>query len=366
MKIIIDKDLQELSEILNRDETLKVECLAPKDINNKNIKSAEALFLRSITKINNKLLENTKVKFIASLTSGEDHINHETLKNLDIFLSSGQGGNTLAVVEYVLSTLSILLIGKKITPFETKIGIIGFGRIGKKLKEILDAIGFPNIVYDPYISECSGTLKDVLECDVITLHCSYSKQGKFPSHHLLTDQHLNKLSKKKFLINCSRGEVLTEDYFELKNNNFIFDVWPKENEPNFENYSKPMIATPHIAGKTIGAENNFSFNALKDFNNFFDLNLIYSSTQRIKEVFVGKSLEEEINFFGLPASLILKVYDVREDDLIFKKYFDNENINEDFQDLRISLKRLGITNHKITGNVSNKSKSLMNLMGFRL
>ena len=77
-------------------------------------------------------------------------------------------------------------------------------------------------------------------------------------------------------------------------------------------------------------------------------------------------MEEEINFFGLPASLILKVYDVREDDLIFKKYFDNENINEDFQDLRISLKRLGITNHKITGNVSNKSKSLMNLMGFRL
>ena len=68
MKIIIDKDLQELSEILNRDETLKVECLAPKDINNKNIKSAEALFLRSITKIDNKLLENTKVKFVASLT----------------------------------------------------------------------------------------------------------------------------------------------------------------------------------------------------------------------------------------------------------------------------------------------------------
>ena len=35
MKIIIDKDLQELSEILNRYEALKVECLAPKDINNK-------------------------------------------------------------------------------------------------------------------------------------------------------------------------------------------------------------------------------------------------------------------------------------------------------------------------------------------
>ena len=33
MKIIIDKDLQELSEILNRFEALKVECLAPKDIN---------------------------------------------------------------------------------------------------------------------------------------------------------------------------------------------------------------------------------------------------------------------------------------------------------------------------------------------
>ena len=56
---------------------------------------------------------------------------------------------------------------------------------------------------------------------------------------------------------------MTEDYFETKNNHFIFDVWPNENEPNFENYSKPMIATPHIAGKTIGAENNFLLMRLK-------------------------------------------------------------------------------------------------------
>ena len=61
--------------------------------------------MRSTTKINEELLDNTNVKFVASLTSGEDHIDQDYFKNSNIHLSTGKGGNALAVIEYLLSCL---------------------------------------------------------------------------------------------------------------------------------------------------------------------------------------------------------------------------------------------------------------------
>ena len=43
---------------------------------------------------------------------------------------------------------------------------------GKKIKSILDLIEFPNTVYDPYLPECTSSLEDVLDCALISLHCS--------------------------------------------------------------------------------------------------------------------------------------------------------------------------------------------------
>ena len=283
MKIIIDKDLQELSEILNRDETLKVECLAPKDINNKNIKSAEALFLRSITKIDNKLLENTKVKFVASLTSGEDHINHETLKNLDISLSSGQGGNTLAVVEYVLSTLSILLIDKKITPFETKIGIIGFGRIGQKLIKRCNGFEMKVKVFDPFVNkeiiEKFGgqkveNLEDGLKiCDYVSLHVPLNEKTK----NLIDYSKLKNMKREVIVINTARGGIINEnDLDKALRENIIFgaglDVF--ENEPidktNPLLSNKKVLLSPHSATFTNECKSRMSLETTKNIIDFFE------------------------------------------------------------------------------------------------
>ena len=57
--------------------------------------------------------------------------------------------------------------------------------------------------------------------------------GKYPSHHLLNKSHFNKIEEKKYLINTSRGEVLSDEYFQTKGEKFIFDVWPKENDMDF-------------------------------------------------------------------------------------------------------------------------------------
>ena len=366
MNIVVDKDLQELCHIFDNLENFNLQSLAPGDIKRENIKHADALFLRSVTKIDDHLLKDTNVKFVASLTSGEDHIDHEMLENAAITLSTGKGGNTSAVVEYFFSALSILLIEKKIIPYKTKIGIIGHGRIGSKIKSILDFIEFPNAVYDPYLPEFTSGLEDVLDCNVISLHCSYSMNGKYPSHHLINKSHIEKILEKKYLINTSRGEVLSEEYYQSKGEKFIFDVWPKESNMDFSQIKKPFIATPHTAGKSISAENNFSKNAIKDFNSFFGRKIELTKLDASDDLKIDKSIEEDIKAFGIPVGLILKIYNIKKDDLSFKKFFESRQVSESFQDLRISLKRKGFDNYRLSGELNSKSKAIIELLGFRL
>ena len=367
MNIVIDTDLQELTRTFEGNSKFNVRSLASHEISNQAIKDSDAVFLRSTTKINEELLNNTNVKFVASLTSGEDHIDKDYLENLNIHLSTGKGGNSLAVVEYLLSVLSVLIIGNKIKPYETKFGIIGFGNIGKRFKNILDGINFPCCIYDPYFPKVSSSLDEVLSSEVISLNCSYSKTGKFPSHNLLDINFLNEMKDDQFLINSSRGEVLSDEYYlSKKSDNFIFDVWPNEPNLNLTKFKKPYIATPHIAGKTMSAENKFNEKALSEFNNFFNENLEAIEPKRFIEFTIDNSIEEEMDVFGIPPSIFLKIYDVKRDDFAFKSFFKTKQDPMDFQELRTSLKRLGLNNHKIVGDIGSAVKTKLELFGFRL
>ena len=256
---------------------------------------------------------------------------------------------------------------RQIKPYETKFGIIGFGNIGKRFKNILDEINFPCCIYDPYFPKVSSSLDEVLSSEVISLNCSYSKTGKFPSHNLLDINFLNEMKDDQFLINSSRGEVLSDEYYlSKKSDNFIFDVWPNEPNLNLTKFKKPYIATPHIAGKTMSAENNFNEKALSEFNDFFNENLEAIEPNRFIDFTIDNSIEEEMDVFGIPPSIFLKIYDVKRDDFAFKSFFKTKQDPRDFQELRTSLKRLGFNNHKIVGDLGSAAKTKLELFGFRL
>ena len=77
---------------------------------------------------------------------------------------------------------------------------------------------------------------------------------------------------------------------------------------NLTKFKKPYIATPHIAGKTMSAENKFNEKALTEFNNFFNENLEAIEPERFIEFTVDNSIEEEMDVlwnsaFYLPKNL---------------------------------------------------------------
>ena len=72
MKIIIDDKIPYIQNVL--EPFADVHYIAGKDISPADTKDADALIVRTRTKVNQNLLENSSIKFVATATIGFDHI----------------------------------------------------------------------------------------------------------------------------------------------------------------------------------------------------------------------------------------------------------------------------------------------------
>lgn len=96
------------------------------------------------------------------------------------------------------------------------VGIVGLGRIGKKVAEIVQVLGAQVIYYDRFRmkEEDEAALKCryvpfqqlLEEADVITLHCPYTPEN----HHLIDEAAFRSMKPRAYLINASRGPVVEE------------------------------------------------------------------------------------------------------------------------------------------------------------
>jgi len=94
-------------------------------------------------------------------------------------------------------------------------GIIGFGRVGRRVAGLLCAFGARLLVHDPHVTAdeitCAGaevvTLDDLLGCaDFITLHARLTPE----SHHLLGAREFAQLRPGAILVNTARGGLIDE------------------------------------------------------------------------------------------------------------------------------------------------------------
>ncbi|MCL2772440.1 MAG: hypothetical protein FWD71_03735 [Oscillospiraceae bacterium] len=149
--------------------------------------------------------------------------------------------------------------------YNTKIGILGAGTIGRGVISYLQKLGIKAeiLVYDPYFSEKDaktiGVIKTSLEdifktCDVISNH-----MANLPStERMLNKSHFSLMKDYATFINTGRGQQIIEsEMAEVFRNNqtltALLDVTspepPAENGENSELYKlNNVVMTPHIAG----------------------------------------------------------------------------------------------------------------------
>ena len=159
---------------------------------------------------------------------------------------------------YWQTTIGIELKGKIL-------GLIGLGRVGSEVAKIGKAFGMQVMAWSENLSLDKCKELDVLPCskddlitnsDVISIHVQGGERYK----DCITIKELDKMKKTAFLINTSRGSIVSEDdlIIALSTNEIAgagLDVYEKEPLPenNKLRFLPNVLLTPHIGYVT--AEN---------------------------------------------------------------------------------------------------------------
>ena len=107
MKIIVDENISFGEEAFS---TLgEVRLSHGRKIDAAMMKDADALVVRSITKVDESLLAGTNVKFVGTATIGTDHVDTDYLERSGIAFASAAGCNSHAVKEYVFTAITYLV-----------------------------------------------------------------------------------------------------------------------------------------------------------------------------------------------------------------------------------------------------------------
>ncbi len=226
------------------------------EITRDHLRDADALLVRSVTRVNAGLVANTPLRFVGSATAGIDHVDTVALREHAITFAHAPGCNARAVTEYVLaSTLGW-------TELRGPVGIVGHGQIGRRLSAALRRLGFEVWVCDPPRAEAGNDAEPYLpldalleRCNTVTLHVPRVR-GVHSTHHLLDEHALKRLPTGARVINTSRGDVVDNAalhrWLDDARGDAILDVWEGEPALRWELLAHPKVtlATPHIAGYT--------------------------------------------------------------------------------------------------------------------
>ena len=148
-----------------------------------------------------------------------------------------------------------------------ELGLIGLGRIGKRVAKI--AAGFDMIVkaYDPLVSpdqardlgvELASSLEDVLRtADIVSLHVPLTPETR----NMINAERLALMKPGAYLVNAARGGLVDQAALlaALESGRLHgagLDVFPQE-PPDPQSpllHRDDVIATPHIAGATLAGK----------------------------------------------------------------------------------------------------------------
>ena len=210
------------------------------------------------------------LKAIYRIGVGTDNINLDFCKKNNIKIFTSKTDLSTGVAEHAIGLIFSAI--KKIIEFDKsiktkkwkkrttkllsnkKIGIIGLGKIGKKIYKLLKpfklkyfyndkkSYNYPNIKFK--------SIKELFRiCDVITIHLPLNKK----TNKMINKKIFIQSNPNIILINTSRGEVINEMdlvNFLLKNKKAFaaLDVFQKEPYVGKLQKLQNIILTPHVGG----------------------------------------------------------------------------------------------------------------------
>lgn len=253
MKIVADAQIPFISEYFQSYGELVLK--DGRTLTNQDVKDADILLVRSVTRVNKELLDHTTVKFVGSMTAGADHLDTHWLEDHGIQWTIATGFNAPPVADYVVCVIAALQTKGLLASENIRTAVVGLGNVGALVAKQFNRLGFHVILNDPLRAEkendfISTPFEDLTDLDLISLHVPLTRSGKYPTEHFIEEVFLKRQKPGCILLNTSRGAIINSQHLLQSGQHlkWCLDVW--ENEPDISKdlLKQAFIATPHIAG----------------------------------------------------------------------------------------------------------------------
>lgn len=244
----------------------------------------DAVIVRNRTQVDRELLARApKLRVVGRLGVGLDNIDVEACKARGIQVIPASGANALAVAEYVICTVMLLLRGQYLSSSavaaggwprgalgegrETAgktLGIVGFGGIGRLTARLAQGLGMRVIAADAMIPAGSPAWRDtgvapreldglLAESDAVTLHVPLTGETR----HLIDAARIGRMKPGAVLVNSARGGIVDEAALVAalragRLGGAALDVFEHEPVPAGSPLAgvPNLVLTPHVAGVT--------------------------------------------------------------------------------------------------------------------
>jgi len=195
----------------------------------------DAILIRSGSQMTAEVIEAARcLKVIGRGGVGVDNVDLAAATRRGVLVMNSPGGNTLSTAELAVGLM--LALARNIAPADAamkaekwdrksfagtelsgkRLGVVGFGRIGREVAARCRAFGMEVQAFDPFVAPpvAEGlhvklrSLDELLQTsDYLTLHTTLTEETK----HLLGRDALSKVKNGVRIVNAARGELIDDE-----------------------------------------------------------------------------------------------------------------------------------------------------------
>jgi erythronate-4-phosphate dehydrogenase len=345
MIIALDRAMPYWEEAFS--ELGEIRLFSGRDLKPEAIRDADALIARSVTPVRAPLLDNSSVRFVAAACAGIDHIDLAYLKKRGVTFAYAAGCNANSVSEYIVTALHVIAARRGWELKSKSLAVIGVGNVGSHVARKARALGMEVLLCDPPLRDRTGdaqyqSFDDAVKADILSFHVPLTREGPYPTWHMLNRRILDRLSPGQFLINSSRGAVF--DNRELKCAlqdgkiaGAVLDVWEGEPRIDYSLLELVDIGTPHLAGTTLDGKIKATEMVRDEFCRFYGL----KPSKSMSELYPGPQKVHPANGKAdqfMILSVLQQIYDIVQNDAELRALgsLPQDRAAEDFEHLRTS------------------------------
>ena len=323
MRILVLEGITERGAEILRSEgwTLDMEKALPPAELVKKVAPYQAILVRSGSQMTAEVIEAAKnLKVIGRAGVGVDNVDLQAATRRGVLVMNSPGGNTISTAE--LAVALMLALSRNLAPadasmkagtwdrktfagvelFGKRLGVVGFGRIGREVAARGRAFGMEVQAFDPFVSPALAenahvtlrTLDELLQSsDYISLHTTLTPETK----HLIGKDALTKVKAGVRIVNAARGELIEDEALLAALDSgrvagAALDVHAQEPPKDWRLSKHPkVLALPHLGASTKEAQERVGTDI----------------AQQVRDYLKGGVIQSAVNFYSLAGDLYDKV-----------------------------------------------------------